>query len=187
MILKANFEKAIEIYKYMENDFPKSEIPNFNQYVKLIRNKIQKVYTYEENNKEVAYFITMEKENDGKILISHLAVIKEYRQNGVGKRFIKAIEQFLKDKQILIVEVESEKNAKNENELEIIKKRLNFYYKAGFEKYEHIEYFLYGVDYYILTYNLQKHKLSNSEIVQSIENIYDGLFPKEKLRINIKA
>ncbi len=185
MIKKANLEKAIEIYKYMENDFPESEIPDFDKYLKLTQNNIHSVYIYEEDNQEVAYFITMEKNNSGKVLISHLAVIKEYSGNGVIKRFIKAIEEFLSDKKILIVEVESEKNAKNEKELEVINKRLNYYFNAGFEKCNDIKYFLYGVDYYILVYNVQDKKISSNEIVSAIEDIYDGLFPKKNLIINL--
>ena len=82
MIQKANLEKTIEIYKFMEEDFPKSEIPDYENFLKLTERNIHNVYVYKENEQDIAYFITMEK--DEKVLITHLAVIKNYR----GKRFI---------------------------------------------------------------------------------------------------
>ena len=85
MIKKAELEEALNIYKYMIEDFPDSEIPNYERYEKMTKENIHKVYLYEENEKNIAYFITLEKE--GKVLITHLAVIKEYR----GKRSRKKI------------------------------------------------------------------------------------------------
>lgn len=183
MIKKADLEKAKQIYKYMEEDFPKNEIPNYTGFVKLTQENIQNVYIYEENSQEIAYFITMEK--DEKVLITHLAVIKEHRGQGVGKRFIEAIKEFLANKKVLIVEVESEKNAKNEQELEVIEKRLRYYLNAGFVKCNTLKYVLYNVDYYILTYSTDESSIFPNVLKDTIESIYDGLFPKENLSINI--
>ncbi len=180
MIQKANLEKTIEIYKFMEEDFPKSEIPDYENFLKLTERNIHNVYVYKENEQDIAYFITMEK--DEKVLITHLAVIKNYR----GKRFIEEIKDFLSNKRVIILEVESEKNAKNEQELAIIEKRLRYYYNAGFKKCEGIEYRLFNMDYYILTYSKLDKKISNEELKQTIENIYDGLFPKKNLIINME-
>lgn len=110
MIQKANLEKAIEIYKYMKADFQKNEIPDYQRYLKLTKENIHNVYVYIENEQEVAYFITIEKEE--KVLITHLAVIKDYRGKGAGKRLLEAIKNFLGNKKMLMVEVETEKNAK---------------------------------------------------------------------------
>ena len=185
MIKKANLEKAIEMYKFMEKDFSDNEIPDYKRYLKLTKENVHNIYLYEENGQEKAYFITMEKDNSKKILITHLAVIKEYRGKGIGKKLIEEIKNFLSDKKILIVEVESEKNAKNDQELETIKRRIRYYINAGFEKCEGIEYNLFNIDYYILTYNMSNNLISNKEIKQAIENIYDGLFSKKNLTINV--
>lgn len=185
MIKKADLEKAKQIYKYMEGDFPKNEIPNYKGFLKLTQENIQNVYIYEENSQEIAYFIIMEK--DEKVLITHLAVIKEHRGQGVGKRFIETIEEFLANKKVLIVEVESEKNAKNEQELEVIEKRLRYYLNAGFVKCNELKYVLYNVDYYILTYSTDESSIFPNVLKDTIESIYDGLFPKENLKISIKG
>lgn len=183
MIQKANLEKSLEIYNFMEEDFPKSEIPNHKKFLELTEKNIHNVYIYEENKQEIAYFITMEK--DEKVLITHLAVIKKYRGKGVGKRFLEEIKKFLSDKKLLIVEVETEKNAKDKQELTIIEKRLRYYLNSGFEKCERLEYKMFNADYYILTYSKSVNKITNKEVKQTIENIYDGLLSKNNLIIKI--
>lgn len=184
MIEKANLEKALEIYQYMKEDFPANEIPDNKGYFKLTKQNIHQVYVYKENEQEVAYFITLEKEE--KVLITHLAVIKDYRGKGVGKRFIEEIKNFLGNKKMLMVEVETEKNAKNEQELAIIQKRIHYYFNAGFRKCEELKYSLFQVDYYILIYSKLYNEISAKEVKQTIEAIYAGLFSKENLTITVK-
>ena len=183
MIQKANVEKALEIYQNMEEDFSENEIPDYKRYLKLTKENIHNVYVYKENEQEIAYFITIEKEE--KVLITHLAVIKDYIGKGTGMRLIEAIKKFLGNKKMLIVEVETEKNAKNEQELTIIEKRIRYYLNAGFRKCEGLEYILYTVDYYILIYSTCVSKISAKELKQTMESIYEGLFPKKNLIIDV--
>ena len=78
MITKASMEEAEKLYKEcIEKDFPDDEIPSYNQFVKLTKENIHTIYLYKQDNQNVAYFITVECNNN--ILISHLAVIKEFR------------------------------------------------------------------------------------------------------------
>ena len=78
MITKASIEEAEKLYKEcIEKDFPDDEIPSYNQFVKLTKENIHTIYLYKQDNQNVAYFITVECNNN--ILISHLAVIKEFR------------------------------------------------------------------------------------------------------------
>lgn len=186
MIKKVNLEEALEIYDFMKKDFLENEIPDYERFFQMTKENIHNVYVYEENNQEIAYFITMEKGDNKKVLITHLAVIEKYRGKGVGKRFIEEIKKFFADKKMLLVEVESEKNAKNEQELKIIEKRINYYLNAGFKKCEELEYNLFNVDFYILTYSSSNDRTSGIEMKQTMQDIYAGLFPKENLVINIR-
>src|SRR5699024_7362624 len=106
--------------------------------IKLIEEEKSKVYIFKKENKKVAYFITMEV--DKFILITHLAVIKEFRGKGLGKEFLKNIEEFFYDKNLLIVEVESEKMSTNKEELDTINRKKNFYLKSEYIKYSKIDY-----------------------------------------------
>lgn len=172
MIIKANIEEVKSIYmEYMINDFTDDEIPDFNRFMKLAIENKQTVYLYKKDNKNVAYFITTEE--DENVLITHLAVIKNYRSMGIGKVFIEEIKSFLKNKKLIIVEVENEKRANNSEELEVIKRRRKYYINAGFKKCERIQYNLYGVDYDILIFEESKtEKYKDNEIINIIKKIY---------------
>ena len=118
MIRKASLEESKLIYtENMEKDFPDDEIPDYNRFVKLTEDNVHDVYLYSSNNQDVAYFITVE--NNNNILITHLAIMKEFRSKGLGKILLEEIKKFFKDKNILIVEVEAESRANNEEELDI--------------------------------------------------------------------
>ena len=126
MIRKASLEESKLIYtENMEKDFPDDEIPDYNRFVKLTEDNVHDVYLYSSNNQDVAYFITVE--NNNNILITHLAVMKEFRSKGLGKILLEEIKKFFKDKNILIVEVEAESRANNEEELDIINRRKRYY------------------------------------------------------------
>ena len=186
MITKANLEEAKLIYReHMEFDFPDDEIPDNNRYVKLTKENIHNVYLYKMENKNVAYFITAE--NNNSILITHLAVMKEFRSKGIGKIFLEEIKKFFEDKNMLIVEVESEVRANNDEELNIIKRRKNYYLKADFMKCENMNYVLWGVKYDILIYVPdKKQQYNNKQIKDIIEKIYLSLgLDKSKLIIDI--
>lgn len=175
MIIKIEEKEGLELYKrYMKFDFPENERPTYDGYKKLTIHKKHDIYKYQENGEIVAYFISIEKDNN--ILITHLAVIKKYRGMGIGKRLLNSIINFYKNKNLLIVEAESEKMANNEAELDIIKKRKKYYMTAGFEEQKGIKYVLTDVDYSILVY-YYNIKLNNLELTNIIKRIYDGILP----------
>mgnify|MGYP002616165900 CR=1 FL=1 len=96
MIIKIDEKQGLELYhKYMENDFPEDERPTYQNYKRLTLNHLHEIFIYKENDKEVAYFISIEKNNN--ILITHLAVIKEYRGKGIGKKLLGDIIEYYKD------------------------------------------------------------------------------------------
>ncbi len=186
MIVEANLEEAKEIYnKHMMEDFPEDELPEYEKYLRLTEEKLHDVYLYEKDNQNVAYFIVVEEENN--ILISHLSVMKEFRSKGIGKVFLEDIKNFFNDKNMLIVEVEAETRANNNEELDVIKRRKKYYTRAGFEECKKIEYILLGVEYDILIYVPENNKIyENIEIKKIIEKLYEKLgLDKEKLKINI--
>lgn len=186
MIIQTNLEEAKEIYnKHMLEDFPEDELPEYERYLKLTKEKLHRVYLYKKDNQNVAYFIVVEEENN--ILITHLAVMKEFRSKGIGRVFLEDIKNFFNDKNLLIVEVEAETRANNGEELDIIKRRKKYYTRAGFEECKKIEYILWGVEYDILIYTPENNrKYSNVEIKKTIEKLYEKLgLNKEKLKINI--
>ena len=119
-------------------------------------------------------------------MISHLAVIKEFRSKGIGKILLEEIEKYFTDKNILIVEVEAESRANNEEELDIIKRRKKYYLKLGFKQCMNMSYVLYNVEYDILTFSLDQKEYTGQEIKKIIEEIYSKVgLNKAMLKIEV--
>ena len=186
MITRASMEEAKMLYKEcIEKDFPDDEIPNYNQFIKLTQENIHTIYWYKQEDQNVAYFITVEHNNN--ILISHLAVIKEYRSKGIGKKLLEEIENYFANKNMLIAEVEAESRASNEEELEIIKRRKKYYLNLGFKQCMNMLYSLYNVEYDILTFSPKQIEYTGQEIKQVIEDIYSKVgLNKNMLKIEVK-
>ena len=93
MIRKLDIEEAKKLYRdYIDEDFPNDERPNYNHYVKLLESEEFIPYSYEEENKMKAYIICIEKGDN--VLISHLAVLKEYRGQGIGTKSLNEMKFF---------------------------------------------------------------------------------------------
>ncbi len=186
MIEKANLEEIKYIYnKYMIKDFPDDEIPEYERFLEHSKKELYNAYLYKKNGQNVAYFITVEENNN--VLITHLAVIEEFRSKGIGKIFLEEVKEYLANKNILIVEVEAETRANNDIELEIIKRRKKYYTKAEFKQCENMKYVLCNVDYDILIYTPNSsNNYNNIEIKKIIENLYKKLgICNDKLKISI--
>ena len=113
--------------------------------------------------------------------------MREHRSKGIGRVFLEDIKKYFMDKNIIIVEVEAEVRAKNEEELNIIRRRKKYYVNGGFKECENLKYILYDVDYDILSYSTQQQKIyKNIEMKEIIEKIYSKVGIKEsKLKIEI--
>lgn len=186
MLRKVTIEKAKEIYKkYIKQDFVRKEIKPYFLFKKYLIKEIDKMYVYEEENKEKGYMICSE-ENQY-VLISHLAVLENYRGTGVGTKLIQNVQEQFPDKKGWIVEVETEKEAKNKDEKEKIQRRIHFYEKLGFCSYKEISYQLFGKFYYVFVlYKMGEKKLTNTQLVEIIQKIYQKKkMPKKFLKIEI--
>ncbi len=187
MLEEISLEKAKQIYKeHIKKDFASNEIKPYWLYKKLLKEKTDRFYMYKEDMIEKGYIICSNEKDY--VLITHLAVFREYRGSGVGTKMIQAIQnQFLKDK-AWIVEVETEKQAHSKEEMLNIKRRIHFYEKLGFCKYPEINYNLFGSSYYIFVlYPDNQNKLEAAELVDILKKIYKNKkVPEKCLKVNIE-
>ena len=182
MIRKLEKAEALDLYQnHMKEDFRKEEIPSFNRYRKLIENNIQKAFYYEENENAKGYFIA--RQTKEYIFILFFAIFPEYRGQGIGSKCIKELEKEL-DGKTIIIEVESIKNAKSDDEEKLLKRRNSFYENLGFKTIKEINYALNKRNYDIMVLGNKKEA---KEIVQFIKDMYiDILKNINLLEIDIK-
>lgn len=185
MIEKTSNDKALELYKNkMINDFPKNELPPFSTFSNIVNNNLIEGYIFKKNNEEKGY--TFIRKVSGFVFIMYFAIDKNNRGQGYGKSFIEELKQYFKDENAIILEAESNLMAKDEQELNIIQKRLKFYKALEFKIIDKIKYVLYGVDYKILYYPLKMKEIDNNIIPEIAIRIYSEILKDmKKLEIEI--
>ena len=107
MLEKIKFKEFKRLYRTrMVQDFPSNERPKLQGFRKRMLKYNEEVFIYSEDNKEKAYLIVDELE-ENYILISFLAVYKEYRGQGIGSKLLKEIREKYQNKKAILLEVEN--------------------------------------------------------------------------------
>lgn len=177
MLKKADLKKFKEIYrKHIVKDFPREERSSLNNFKKRITSKNEEVFVFIEDNKEKAYTIIANLENNY-ILISFLAVFKEYRGEGIGTKLLKEIKEKFKDKKGIILEVEIPEDAIDENDKSIREKRIKFYEKSDYKMLKNTQIYLGNMLFNIMFLN-NKDNIDESEISKSLNAFYKKTFKR---------
>lgn len=121
MIMNNEFD---QVFKLMQNSFPKSEYRTYENQKKLIQKKEYNLITKKDENNNVIAFISIWN-LEGFNFVEHLAVSPACRGMGMGTKIMEEIIQASKNKNI-ILEIEPPCD-------EITDKRLRFYEKLGFK------------------------------------------------------
>lgn len=169
---KLDKKTVIQIFdEHIINDFPKSEIRPLKSMLKLYDKKQYICFgLYDKVLIGYAFFVLIE----GKeyLLLDYFAIISGNRNSGIGSIFIKKLQYKLAG-YLILAEVEKAQGHHME-EIEIRKKRINFYLKNDF-KFSDITCHLFGVDYHILYYS-HHQELDNKKIYDYLDSIYHSLY-----------
>ena len=164
------------VYTRIELDFAEGEYAPYDVLAKQIENGTQKGYIFQNGGNDVAYSICADSCPNGIILISLLSVYKEFRGNGLGSTFLKALIRRYSMNQGVIVEVEKPENSKSDEERTICEKRIKFYQKAGFYLVPDIDYTIWDVPMHLMVLPLKASvQTLNKMTGQIIYEIYLGL------------
>ena len=130
-IILKDIDQIISIGKLYDN--------NFNNYYNLkeyINNNIYILKCYEEDNIIKGFIIATKLYENIEILLIY--VLKEYRNQGIGTKLIKSLENY-NDIQNIILEVSKENNI-----------AITLYSKLGFKKVDLRKKYYNGIDAYVL-------------------------------------
>ena len=175
MLRKIEISELNQLYsKHIKKDFPTNERPPCFIIKKNIENKLQEGFIYREGNEEFGYAINTL--TDEIVLILLFATYSNKRQKGKGTSFLKELIQYYADKKVLIVEVEKPEVAQDEKQRIICEKRISFYEKSGFVIHKDIDYSIFGVPMYLMTYS--KDKLDREEVIINIREVYSKTLGK---------
>ena len=179
-MIKVNLKQLIDedienIYnKHMIIDFPAEELKPFDVIQKLIKRKIYICYGLYNNEELLAYaFIVTSKSY---VLIDYYAVCREYRNKGIGSKFLNILTEHCKNYNGIIVEVEDVECTSNEAEKVVRRRRIDFYRENGM-RMTNISCKLFNVDYSIMC--LCDIEPDDSVIYEELKNIYKEIIPSK--------
>ena len=150
-IKKLNLDEIREIYNaYMHEAFPPSELRPFASMEMLYNKNCYPCYGfYDETDSLCAYAYFSCTENGKYALLDYFAVKKDLRGTGIGSKTFPLLRTEMKDRDGLLLEVESVESAEAEEEVNIRRRRIAFYERCGCEMTK-AKSLLYGVDFNIL-------------------------------------
>ncbi len=111
------------VYTLMEKSFPEDERRTYNEQKELLSNPVYKIYVSRESTANQIQAFAAVWEFDEFIFIEHIAVNPDYRNGGIGSKFLNSI-LAMTDKMICL-EVELPSN-------EIAARRIGFYERNNF-------------------------------------------------------
>ena len=173
--LKEFKEKLHRIYL---RDFPESERMPYYMIKKYYKNKKIKILALKDERRNIVAY-SMITEHNGYILLLYLAVLKDKRENGYGSLLLNMLKEKLKNKNMIIIEIESlDTSLKlNEEEKIIRQKRRSFYIKNEYLS-TNIDVLLYDCKMEILYTNLLDETKDSNYIINEYLNIYYNLNDK---------
>ena len=153
-------------YQYIKKDFPRGEYPPYEILLQQFCDGRQQGFILHDQGRELAYAICAG--NGDYVLISLLAVLPEWRGQGIGSELLKSLQGHYEDRSGLIAEVERPELAGNQEEQQIRQSRLGFYCQAGFHLIAGIDYTIWGIPMHLMACPLQKDIRVISGRIESI-------------------
>ncbi len=176
-----NLQEVGDLYINIVNDFAPGEYPPYDVLYKQLEKGIQDGFVLVNDQKDVAYSICTEDSTNSFVLLSLLAVYKEYRGRGFGTEFLKMFKNRYCGEKSIIVEVEKPEAALEQKERNTRENRIKFYEKAGFRLLPDIEYAIWDVPMYLMLLpmkNMQIDETSISSINKEIEKAMGDIYLK---------
>lgn len=172
-IRQMEVDELIDFYSRIEEDFPPSEHAPYWVFYQQIQGDIQEGLVFGEGTRDLAYSVCAANNANGYVLISLLAVFPEFRAQGIGSAFLKALSVMYARKQAILVEVERPVLAKTAQELDQRRRRIDFYEKGGFYLIKGIDYSIWDVPMHLMALPLNSYIGNiNKEIEKIMYQIY---------------
>ena len=179
-VIEINIEEFKEkIYIEYVKIFPKEEQRDLKKIEYTYKQGIEKFYKIVVEDRIVGFFMLEKINNNYPFYLDYFAIFEEFRNMGYGSKALK----LLLDKIIAYDGIigEIEKDDLN-NPLTI--RRLNFYNRLGFKKYES-EYLLYNV-LYVPIINMKRKKLTKEELDMIFFDYYKTNCGEQEVRNKCK-
>ncbi|WP_310605009.1 GNAT family N-acetyltransferase [Anaerosporobacter sp.] len=176
-----NTEQLSNLYKnYLVYDFPESELKPLAMIKTYMEHGIYTIYGLYEEEELLAYAMFVNNKESEFALLDYFASNRKYRSKGYGSTLLQMLKENDTVSKGYIIEVESLRTAKDEEERVIRERRIAFYEKNGLRKTA-IRACVYGVEFDILYLPLCV-EAEDSCLYEELKALYLLMFGEEKYR-----
>lgn len=181
--LRAMREAEIcELYQSaLRRDFPPSELKSLSAILTMYRRNTYEVLGAYQKGLLIAYALVYRPGESRFALLDYLAVVPEYRKQGIGTMLLKQLRSYYQSADALMIECERPKSAPDEEEA---RKRIQFYTHAG-AKLTDVRIWLFQVEYSILVLPC-KQDAPECDWAQQMLSMYKQMLPEDLYDSNVR-
>ena len=168
----------------MINDFHASEIKPLKKIYALSDKGHYSCIGFFKENILCAYAFLCYESRSGYFLLDYFAVNKDMRGQGIGGKCLCRLNQVFTSSKGIILETEDPLFSFDDTDLKIREKRISFYEKNGFARYN-ISSRIYNANYIIMSRNFDGKKSSETDIYNDTDKIYKIMFTEKEYADNV--
>lgn len=160
-------EEIVSVYhEHMESDFHSDELRPLNRILEPLEDGIYECTGMFDDGILLGYAFFVKLNKD--YLLDYFGIVSDKRNQGLGSKYFALIEEYLKDSDSLLIEVENSVYASDEKERVTMVRRKEFYLRNGCSE-TGVFVNLFGVEYEIL-----KSKNTKTDMEEEIKILYSN-------------
>jgi GNAT superfamily N-acetyltransferase len=173
-------------HQHLQKDFHQSEVKPYTLVEKLITEQRYLCYGLWDDEELKGYAFFVKGSDSPTLLLDYFAVLSDYRSQGLGGKFIQAIQENMsKDKLTLIAEVENPAHASDEQSRDLMNRRIQFYIRNGFRQSKVLSR-VFTDEYMIIYYKEEPYQYEDG-LVMELKQLYQAIFGEEVCRNQIQV
>ncbi|BBF45284.1 hypothetical protein lbkm_4046 [Lachnospiraceae bacterium KM106-2] len=154
------------IYQFsMTEEFPKEELKPLVQILQLMQEGDYECIGLYTQGELCGYGFFQKADDTEYILLDYLTILKKYRNEGYGSKFLNLLSHYYKDYKGIVAEVEQVTDHDSEEENKLRRRRFRFYERAGFERLN-FKCSVFNVPFCM--YVFRKHSLEQTQLEKEV-------------------
>ena len=159
-------------YTNMVHEFPPEELKPFSAIDRLLQRDMYLCFGLYDGDTLQGYAFLVTEPGNARLLLDYYVVLEEYRDRGMGTRFMTLLREACATYAAILVEVENPDYAENDEQLTAQKRRVSFYERNGFMD-TGIRANLFDAEYRVLQRNIGEHV--DGDTFQALDSLYRAM------------
>lgn len=164
---------------HIEKDFPSAERPSLPAMHLHMQKNLQQILVMTDGSEDAAYAACAHA--NGLVLVTLLAVFEGHRGGGRGTALLGLLREYYADVRAIVLEVEDPEFADDYADREIRNKRVSFYERNGYRRFEGVRHVSFGVRLELMGLPIKDtFDQVRIGIVEDIQAVYRIILPESR-------